>query len=100
MPPKISEGLIVSGDRFVADPVAVVNLRTALSSAGLPRPMCLEMEGAAVAQVCDEYGVSFGIVRTISDTADHNSVHDFPRFSREIAGHYSAGILSRFVKKR
>ena len=56
------------------------------------------MEGAAVAQVCDEYSTPFGIVRTISDAADEKAPHDFLRFSREIAGQYSLGILSRFLQ--
>jgi adenosylhomocysteine nucleosidase len=55
------------------------------------------MEGAAVAQVCDEYAMPFGIVRTISDAADEKAQHDFPRFAREIAGRYSLGILARFM---
>ena len=92
--PKVRNGLIASGDKFFARADEIDTLRQRL-----PVALCVEMEGAAVAQVCDEYGVSFGIVRTISDTADHNSVHDYPRFSREIAGHYSAGILSRFLNK-
>jgi nucleoside phosphorylase len=37
-------------------------------------------------------------VRTISDSADENSAHDFARFAREVARHYSAGILSRFLQ--
>jgi adenosylhomocysteine nucleosidase len=92
--PQVRNGLIASGDKFFAsaDEIDAVRQR-------LPGALCVEMEGAAVAQVCDEYGVRFGIVRTISDTADQNSVHDFPRFSREIARHYSAGILSRFLQK-
>jgi nucleoside phosphorylase len=40
------------------------------------------------------------VLRTISDSADENSVHDFPRFARGIAAHYSAGILARFVANR
>jgi adenosylhomocysteine nucleosidase len=90
--PKVRNGLIASGDKFFASAEELTALR-----GQLPAALCVEMEGAAVAQVCDEYGVSFGIVRTISDTADHNSVRDFSRFSREIAGHYSVGVLSRFV---
>lgn len=93
--PQVRNGLIASGDKFFASAEEIAAVRQRL-----PAALCVEMEGAAVAQVCDEYGVPFGIVRTISDTADHNSVHDFPRFSREIAGHYSAGILSRFVSRR
>jgi adenosylhomocysteine nucleosidase len=58
------------------------------------------MEGAAVAQVCHEYSIPFAVLRTISDSADENSVHDFPRFARGIAAHYSAGILARFVANR
>ena len=91
--PKVRNGLIASGDKFFASAEEIAAVRQRL-----PAALCVEMEGAAVAQVCEEYGVSFGIVRTISDAADYNSVHDFPRFSREIAGHYSAGVLSRFVK--
>jgi adenosylhomocysteine nucleosidase len=90
--PTVRNGLIASGDKFFASAEELAVLRRQL-----PAALCVEMEGAAVAQVCDEYGVSFGIARTISDTADHNSVRDFRRFSREIAGHYSAGVLARFV---
>ena len=91
--PKVRNGLIASGDKFFASAAEIAAVRERL-----PAALCVEMEGAAVAQVCEEYGVRFGIVRTISDAADHNSVQDFPRFSREIAGHYSLGVLSRFVK--
>src|SRR6267154_455093 len=63
----------------------------------LPEVCCVEMEGAAVAQVCDEYAIPFAVVRTISDSADENSVHDFPRFSREIARHYLIGALARYL---
>jgi adenosylhomocysteine nucleosidase len=91
--PKVRSGLIASGDRFFAGAPEVAGLRLRLPSA-----LCVEMEGAAVAQICDEYGVKFGVVRTISDTADHNAVRDFPRFSRAIAGRYSSGIVARFLK--
>jgi adenosylhomocysteine nucleosidase len=93
--PQVRNGLIASGDKFFAGADEIDTVRQRLPSA-----LCVEMEGAAVAQVCDEYGVPFGIVRTISDTADHNSAHDFAGFSREIARHYSAGILSRFLQKQ
>ena len=91
--PAVHRGLIASGDKFFAraDEVDALRMR-------LPAALCVEMEGAAVAQVCEEHAVRFGVLRTISDTADHNAVHDFPRFSGAIAGRYSAGILARFVK--
>jgi adenosylhomocysteine nucleosidase len=91
--PQLLQGVIASGDKFFASREEIEALRRRL-----PQVACVEMEGAAVAQVCAEYAVPFAIVRTISDSADENSVHDFPRFSREIARHYSAGILSRFLE--
>ena len=93
--PQVVQGLVASGDKFFASGSEVQELRQRL-----PEVCCVEMEGAAVAQVCDEYAIPFAVVRTISDSADENSVHDFPRFSREIARHYSIGLLSRFLTGR
>jgi adenosylhomocysteine nucleosidase len=91
--PHLYNGVIASGDKFFASGAEIAELRLRL-----PQVACVEMEGAAVAQICTEYGARFGIVRTISDSADENSVHDFRRFAREIARHYSVGILSRFLR--
>jgi adenosylhomocysteine nucleosidase len=93
--PKTIEGVIASGDQFIDSAQEIDELRRRL-----PQVACVEMEGAAVAQVCDEYGLPFGIVRTISDAADEQAPHDFPRFAREIAGKYSFGILARFLEAR
>jgi len=91
--PQVIEGVIASGDQFIDSRDEIEALRQRL-----PKVACVEMEGAAVAQVCDAYSMPFGIVRTISDAADENAPHDFPRFSREISGQYSLGILGRFVQ--
>ncbi|HSY45309.1 MAG TPA: 5'-methylthioadenosine/adenosylhomocysteine nucleosidase [Steroidobacteraceae bacterium] len=93
--PQVIHGLIASGDKFFSNAAEAQALRQRL-----PQVCCVEMEGAAVAQVCDEYSIPFAVLRTISDSADENSVHDFPRFARGIAAHYSAGILARFVANR
>jgi len=92
--PQVTGGVIASGDKFFASAAAVAELRDRL-----PLVACVEMEGAAVAQVCEAYAIPFGVVRTLSDSADENSPHDFPRFAREIARHYCAGILERFVRE-
>jgi adenosylhomocysteine nucleosidase len=91
--PQVVNGVIASGDKFFASSNEIAALHRRL-----PAVACVEMEGAAVAQVCEEYAVPFGIVRTISDSADENSAQDFHRFAREIARHYCAGVLARFLK--
>lgn len=86
---KVWRGAIASGDKFFAskEELSIVKER-------LPDIMCVEMEGAAVAQVCFEHQVSFGIFRTISDTADHTAPLDFPKFIEDVARKYAIGILS------
>ena len=89
--PKVHEGLVVSGDRFVATSPESEALR-----ASLPAALAVEMEGAAVAQVCHDYGVPFAALRTVSDRADDAAHVDFLRFIERVASRYSQGMLDRF----
>ena len=84
----IHEGLVVSGDRFVATHAESDQLR-----ALLPDALAVEMEGAAVAQVCHDFARPFGVVRTISDRADDAAHGDFQRFVRDVAAPYSRDIV-------
>jgi adenosylhomocysteine nucleosidase len=93
--PKVHQGLIVSGDRFVSTHAESQALRESL-----PEALAVEMEGAAVAQVCLDYGVPFAAVRTISDRADDTAHTDFNRFIREVASRYSRAILSQWLTCR
>lgn len=90
--PRVHRGLIISGDRFVSSASEVRALAEAL-----PEAMAVEMEGAAMAQVCYEHGVPCAIVRTISDTADDHATASFTNFLTDIAGTYSSGVLRRFL---
>jgi len=90
--PKVVEGVVASGDRFFARRED----RAALQEA-LPGVACVEMEGAAVAQVSHEYAVPAVVIRTISDAADEGAPADFPKFVRHIASAYSHGILKRLL---
>jgi adenosylhomocysteine nucleosidase len=54
------------------------------------------MEGAAVGQVCFEFGVPFAVIRTISDNANEDSAVDFMRFIERVASRYAFGIVRRF----
>ena len=83
------QGLVVSGDRFVASDAESRALRAAL-----PMALAVEMEGAAVAQVCHDYAVPFAAVRTISDRADDLAHADFPAFAREVASRYSSALIA------
>jgi adenosylhomocysteine nucleosidase len=91
--PRVHRGLIVSGDRFIASHDALFALRDAL-----PDALAVEMEGAAIAQVCYEHDVPCAVVRTISDTADAAAPESFAEFLTSIASTYSSGILSRFLR--
>lgn len=90
---QMRSGLVISGDRFVSSEREVIALRDAL-----PDALAVEMEGAAIAQVCAEHDVPFALVRTISDTADDHATQSFSHFLSAIAGTYSSGILKRFLK--
>jgi adenosylhomocysteine nucleosidase len=94
-PPRVHRGLIVSGDRFVLSHDEVNALRAAL-----PDALAVEMEGAAIAQVCFEYAVPCAIVRTVSDTADADAPESFLEFLHALGGTYSSGILRRFLTAR
>ena len=89
-------GLIASGDRFVSGAQESLALRAALDGAGHP-VLAVEMEGAAVAQVCFDYGVAFAAVRTISDRADDQAHLDFPLFVKDVASRYARSVLQHFL---
>jgi adenosylhomocysteine nucleosidase len=91
-PPRLHRGLIASGDQFVASVGAVNALRVAL-----PDALAVEMEGAALAQVCHEHGVRCAVVRTVSDTADAEAPESFVEFLNALGASYSSGILKRFL---
>lgn len=86
--PRVHRGLLVSGDRFVSTSAESEALRR-----DLPEALAVEMEGAAMAQVCHDYGVPFAAMRTISDRADDAAHGDFARFVAEVASRYSLALV-------
>ena len=90
--PTLHFGDIASGDQFINS----VEKRNEILSL-LPDIQCVEMEGAAVAQVCLEFNVPFTVIRTISDTADHNARVDFGRFIAEVSNAYSRAIIAEIM---
>ena len=92
---QVHQGLVLSGDRFVSTRLESQRLQQAL-----PLALAVEMEGAAVAQVCADYGVPFAAMRTISDRADDDAHADFVKFVERVASRYSAAILDHFFTQR
>lgn len=70
-----STGLIATGDRFVGDTAVLDALREAL-----PGLKAVEMEGAAVAQVAEQEGMPWLVLRVISDGADASAAQSFGDF--------------------
>lgn len=91
--PRVHGGLVASGDRFVATAAESAALRAAL-----PDALAVEMEGAAVAQVCHDFGVPFAALRTVSDRADDAAHVDFTRFIDRVASRYSLAVLGELLK--
>lgn len=90
----VRRGLIASGDEFIDSRARLRELREAF-----PALLAVEMEGAAVAQVCFEFGVPFAVIRTISDGADEEAPLDFMRFIERVASPVAYGMLRRFVQE-
>lgn len=90
---RVHQGLVVSGDRFVSTTAEARALQ-----AELPEALAVEMEGAAFAQVCHDFGVPFAAVRTISDRADDAAHGDFLEFIRTVASPHSAAIVKTLLR--
>ncbi|MFM2195113.1 MAG: hypothetical protein RL092_713 [Bacteroidota bacterium] len=73
-------GLIASGDQFFNSESQKNQVIKAF-----PEVLCVEMEGAAVAQVCFEHRLPFAVIRIISDTANESAAHDFQAFIQEVS---------------
>lgn len=85
-------GRILSGDQFIANREKVNQLQQELSGA------CVEMEGAAVAQVCTMFAIPYVIIRSISDQADGSAKVNFLEFT-EKASFHSYKIVDGMLKE-
>ncbi len=93
-PASVHRGLVASGDRFVSSAQESNRLRREL-----PDALAVEMEGAAMAQVCHDHQVPFAGVRLISDRADDAAHVDFLRFIRDVAAPASAAVMQGLVQR-
>jgi len=94
---RLHRGLIASGDRFVSSAREATEMLEKLHACG-HAPLAVEMECAAVAQVCLDYAIPFAAARTISDRADDQAHVDFQQFVTEVASNYSRNIVGQLMK--
>ena len=88
---NIKTGIIASGDIFCTE-IEMKNKIAANFNAD-----CVEMEGAAIAQVCYLDNVPFIVIRSISDTPNGNNAITFDQFV-QLASKRCARILKEFLK--
>lgn len=91
--PRLHVGTIASGDQFIGSAEKLTEMREEIEGIA-----CVEMEGAAVAQVAFEHKVPVIVIRSISDNADHSAHVDFPKFVEQVASYYSHGIVKNLLK--
>lgn len=90
--PVVHSGLIISGDEFIQSEAGRERLL-----ADHPEALAAEMEGAAVAQVCLDYGVAFVAVRLISDRAGANAGIDFSAFIKRHAAPFALEFVRQML---
>ncbi len=76
-------GPIVSGDQFIAGPLAVATIKAAF-----PDAICVEMEGAAIAHTASRFDIPFVILRSLSDIAGkHDNALTFDEYLIKASAH-------------
>ena len=91
---QVHRGLIASGDQFISSAAHINQLK-----ADIPDLLAVEMEGAAVAQVCFELGVPFTVMRTISDNANEEAAVDFMHFVQTVASPYAFTVIQQLCQR-
>lgn len=86
-------GLIASGDVFMSDPS-----RVQLVKKQFPTMIAAEMEAAAVAQVCHQFGTPFVVIRALSDIAGQEASISFDEFL-PLAAKHSSEIVMHVLSK-
>lgn len=89
--PNVVEGVIVTGDQFISSLKKREWLREQFGASAV------EMEGAAVAQVCVTYDVPFVVIRSISDWADDIAGGTY-KLMKNTAANNSAMLVMNMLK--
>ena len=86
-------GVIASGDIFISDKKMGAKINKKFDA------LCVEMEGAAIAQVCYLCKVPFIVIRAISDSPsekdNHITFEEFLKISSEMAAQFVFKLLNK-----
>jgi len=74
-------GRVASGDQFVASSEVKAKIVDNFGA------YCTEMEGAGIAHAAYLNGISYVIIRAISDKADNSATMDYPEFEKQAIVH-------------
>lgn len=88
----LHKGVIATGDQFICDESKKQWIKETFNADAI------EMEGAAVAVVCDALNVPFFILRSISDVAGMDAEFDFDTFlesSAKISANFIVSMLEK-----
>jgi adenosylhomocysteine nucleosidase len=90
---RVFEGLVVSGDQFLSSSEARNKVLGTI-----PNASCVDMESAAIAQVCRAADLPLGVLRVISDSADGSAHIDFAKFVEVSASHACAETVRHALR--
>ena len=88
----LKQGLIATGDIFVADPETRRHIRKRFNA------IAVDMEGAAIAQTAAYARIPFAALRVISDRADADAGKSIDRSEEEMARR-SASVILELLKR-
>ena len=88
---KTKKGLIATGDSFICDPARIAVIRQQF-----PTMLAVEMEGAAIAQVCFMLNTPFVVIRSLSDIAGKESPQSFEAYL-EVASKNSSAMVQQLL---
>lgn len=87
------KGLIATGDSFICDPARIAVIRQQF-----PTMLAVEMEGAAIAQVCHMLKTPFVVIRSLSDIAGKESPQSFEAYL-EVASKNSSAMVLELLRR-
>lgn len=88
---NLHTGTILTGDQFLSSSQKLYELKNEFGG------IACEMEAGSIGQVCYVNKIDFGIIRSISDSANSKSTIDFKTFITDSSKNASL-ILSNFIK--